>query len=133
MESKNCGSLHSPFLLFDIKQAFPISASVALAGCRSPGLRIVASISFPVAQWTLSRYRRSSLTVAGPRGIYTRFPLRRLAPEHLVLLSYINYYIIAEALPQGTMPYNPYFFRIRSRRRPTGILRKTRKAALDTP
>lgn len=84
-KSKNCGSLHSPFLLFDVKQAFPSSASAALTGCRSPGLRVVASISFPVSQWMLSHYRRSSLTVAGPHGIFARFPLSRQMPEHLAL------------------------------------------------
>ena len=94
-KSKNCGSLHSPFLLFDVKQAFPSSASVALTGCRSPGLRIVASISFPVSQWMLSHYRRSSLTVAGPHGMFARFPLSRQLPEHLA------YSICTFNLPQS--------------------------------
>lgn len=64
----------SVFTVLHKKQAFPISASVAVVLSRSPGLRINASISFPVSQWMHMHYRRFSFTVAGPHGLLTHFP-----------------------------------------------------------
>jgi hypothetical protein len=68
---------HQPTFTFSSKQ-------------RSAGIRQVSWLSglrgvraFPVSGWPSSE-RRSPITVAGPRGIFTRFPILSAEAEHLM-------------------------------------------------